>query len=101
MFGQWDRLGMRLPIERPDRYPRVDFSGCNMPAMDLTAYESESKQVLKAQLRATLEVIPVYTWYAPLSGALIFANKRNADYLGRPKDHRRSIPRRDRTRSLR
>jgi hypothetical protein len=21
MFGQWDRLGRRLPFERPDRYP--------------------------------------------------------------------------------
>jgi PAS domain S-box-containing protein len=58
-----------------------------MPAMDLPGYESESKQVLEAQLRATLEVTPAYTWYADPSGALTFVNKRLADYLGLPKDH--------------
>jgi PAS domain S-box-containing protein len=58
-----------------------------MPAMDLPGYESESKQVLEAQLRATLDVIPAYTWYADPSGALTFVNKRHADYLGLPKDH--------------
>jgi len=66
---------------------RVDFSGCNMPAMASPGHESESKQVLEAQLRATLEVIPAYTWYADPSGALTFVNKRHADYLGLPKDH--------------
>jgi len=50
-------------------------------------HESESRQVLEAQLRATLEVIPAYTWYALPSGALTFVNKRQADYLGLPKDH--------------
>jgi hypothetical protein len=60
---------------------RVDFSGCNMPAMDLPGYESESKRALEAQLRATLDVIPAYTWYADPSGALTFVNKRHADYL--------------------
>jgi formate hydrogenlyase transcriptional activator len=58
-----------------------------MATMDLPGHESESKQVLEAQLRATLEVIPAYTWYADPSGALTFANKRLADYLGLPKDH--------------
>jgi PAS domain S-box-containing protein len=58
-----------------------------MPAMDLPGYESESKQVLEAQLRATLDVIPAYTWYADPSGALTFVNNRHADYLGLPKDH--------------
>jgi PAS domain-containing protein len=43
---------------------------------------------LVAQLQATLNVIPAYTWYAALSGGLIFVNKRTADYLGLPKDHR-------------
>ncbi|MGA7400392.1 MAG: PAS domain-containing protein, partial [Candidatus Sulfotelmatobacter sp.] len=38
-------------------------------------------------MRATLEVIPAYTWYALPSGALTFVNKRHADYLGLPKDH--------------
>jgi PAS domain S-box-containing protein len=66
---------------------RVDFSGCNMPAMVSPGHQSESKQVLEAQLRATLEVIPAYTWYADPSGALTFVNKRHADYLGLPKDH--------------
>jgi PAS domain S-box-containing protein len=55
--------------------------------MDLPGYESESKQVLEAQLRATLEVTPAYTWYADPSGALTFVNKRLANYLGLPKDH--------------
>jgi formate hydrogenlyase transcriptional activator len=50
-------------------------------------HESESKQLLEAQLRATLDVIPAYTWYADPSGALTFVNKRHADYLGLPKDH--------------
>jgi PAS domain S-box-containing protein len=44
-------------------------------------------QRLEAQLRATLNVIPAYTWYAPPSGALTFVNERCADYLGLPKDH--------------
>jgi len=51
-------------------------------------HESESKPFLEeAQLRATLDVIPAYTWYADPSGALTFVNKRHADYLGLPKDH--------------
>jgi PAS domain S-box-containing protein len=50
-------------------------------------HESDSKQLLEAQLRATLDVIPAYTWYADPSGALTFINKRHADYLGLPKDH--------------
>jgi PAS domain S-box-containing protein len=39
-----------------------------------------------AQLQAILNVVPAYTWYAAPSGALIFVNKRTADYLGIPKD---------------
>ena len=41
----------------------------------------------EAQLQAILNVLPAYTWYAAPSGALIFVNKRTADYLGLPKDH--------------
>src|SRR6266478_3835565 len=52
-----------------------------------SGHESESKQLLEAQLRATLDVIPAYTWYASPSGALTFVNERTADYLGLPKDH--------------
>ena len=40
-----------------------------------------------AQLQATLNVIPAYTWYAAPTGGLTFVNKRTADYLGLPKDH--------------
>ncbi len=58
-----------------------------MPGMAPPGHESESNQALEAQLRATLEVIPAYTWYADPSGALTFVNKRHADYLGLPKDH--------------
>jgi formate hydrogenlyase transcriptional activator len=42
---------------------------------------------LEAQLQATLNVIPAYTWYALPYGGLTFANERTADYLGLPKDH--------------
>src|ERR1700740_3379400 len=58
-----------------------------MPAVASPGHESESKQPLEAQLRATLNVIPAYTWYAAPSGALTFVNERTADYLGLPKDH--------------
>jgi PAS domain S-box-containing protein len=40
-----------------------------------------------AQLQATLNVIPAYTWYTAPSGTLTFVNKRTADYLGLPEDH--------------
>src|ERR1700687_1776755 len=42
---------------------------------------------LKAQLQATLDMIPAFTWLAAPSGALLFVNSRCADYLGLPKDH--------------
>src|SRR6266567_1396826 len=42
---------------------------------------------LEAQLQATLNVIPAYTWYALPSGGLTFVNERTADDLGLPKDH--------------
>ena len=42
---------------------------------------------LEAQVRATLNMIPAYTWYAAQSGALTFVNERFADYLGLAKDH--------------
>src|SRR5580700_6897220 len=42
---------------------------------------------LEAQLRATLNVIPAYTWYALPTGGLTFVNERTADSLGLPKDH--------------
>jgi hypothetical protein len=51
------------------------------------ANESKSKDLLGAQLRATLDVVPAYTWHTNPSGALTFVYKRHADYLGLPKDH--------------
>ncbi|HEV3059793.1 MAG TPA: sigma 54-interacting transcriptional regulator [Vicinamibacterales bacterium] len=42
---------------------------------------------LTAQLQATLNMIPAYTWYAARSGGLTFVNERNADYGGLPSDH--------------
>src|SRR6476660_9464301 len=42
---------------------------------------------LKAQMQATLYMIPAFTWLAAPSGALLFVNSRCADYLGLPKDH--------------
>jgi formate hydrogenlyase transcriptional activator len=44
-------------------------------------------QSLEAQLQATLNMIPAFTWYAAPSGALLFVNSRNADYGGLPTDH--------------
>ena len=42
---------------------------------------------LEAQLQATLNMIPAHTWYAGLSGKLIFVNQRCADFLGLPQHH--------------
>jgi PAS domain S-box-containing protein len=42
---------------------------------------------LEARLQATLNVIPANTWYAAPTGALIFANRRSADYGGLSTDH--------------
>jgi len=44
-------------------------------------------QLLEAQLRATLNMIPAYTWYAAPTGGLTFVNERSAEYLDLPKDH--------------
>jgi PAS domain S-box-containing protein len=58
-----------------------------MRGMASPGLESNSKHLLEAQLRATLNVIPAYTWYATPSGGLTFTNERLSDYLGLPKDH--------------
>src|SRR2546426_7273452 len=42
---------------------------------------------LAAQLRATLDKIPAYTWYANPTGGLTFVNTRCADYFGLLSDH--------------
>jgi formate hydrogenlyase transcriptional activator len=41
----------------------------------------------EAQLQATLDKIPAYTWYATPTGGLSFVNARCADYLGLANDH--------------
>jgi hypothetical protein len=48
---------------------------------------TQQQASLEAQLQATLNVIPAYTWYALPTGALTFVNERTANYLGLPKDH--------------
>jgi PAS domain S-box-containing protein len=50
-------------------------------------YEPQSKYLLEAELQATLNLIPAYTWYADSSGALTFVNERLSNYLGLPNDH--------------
>src|SRR6266850_4516381 len=49
--------------------------------------KAEEQSRFLAQLRASLNVIPAYTWYAAPSGGLTFVNDRCADYFGLPKDH--------------
>src|SRR5262245_26307669 len=44
-------------------------------------------QQFEAHLRATLNMIPAYTFYTLPSGVLRFVNQRSADYLGLPQDH--------------
>jgi formate hydrogenlyase transcriptional activator len=48
--------------------------------------KSESKHLLEGQLRATLDVIPAFAWYASPSGSLMFVNERTAEYLGLSND---------------
>jgi PAS domain S-box-containing protein len=55
--------------------------------LDVNGVAAQKRPELEAQLQATLNVIPAYTWYALPSGALVFVNERTADYLGLPKDH--------------
>ena len=55
--------------------------------LDVNGGAAQKRPEIEAQLQATLNVIPAYTWYALPSGALTFVNERNADYLGLPNDH--------------
>jgi PAS domain S-box-containing protein len=55
--------------------------------LDVTGVAAPERPQFEAQLQATLNVLPAYTWYALPSGALTFVNERSADYLGLPKDH--------------
>jgi PAS domain S-box-containing protein len=49
--------------------------------------KAEEQSEFLAQLRAILNVLPAYSWYGTPSGSLTFVNKRQADFLGVPKDH--------------
>lgn len=42
---------------------------------------------LEAQLQATLNLIPAYTWYSSASGGLTFLCERGCEYLGLRADH--------------
>jgi PAS domain-containing protein len=55
----------------------------------MSSDDSKDQEALAnlAELQATLNVIPAYTWYASASGGLTFVNKRIADYLGLSQDH--------------
>ena len=53
---------------------------------DVNGVVAQKRPELEAELQATLNVIPGYTWYALPSGALVFVNEPTADYLGLPKD---------------
>jgi len=53
----------------------------------MASLADKSESGREAQLQATLNTIPAYTWYALPSGALTFVSDRTADYLGLPKDH--------------
>jgi len=55
--------------------------------LDVKSIAAQKRPELEAQLQATLNVIPAYTWYALPGGALTFVNERTANYLGLPKDH--------------
>jgi PAS domain S-box-containing protein len=55
--------------------------------LEVKSIAAQKRPELEAQLQATLNVIPAYTWYALPSGGLTFVNERTANYLGLPKDH--------------
>jgi len=49
--------------------------------------DNANTSALAAQLRATLDQIPAYTWYALPTGGLTFVNARCGEYLALPHDH--------------
>jgi PAS domain S-box-containing protein len=70
--------GCRIVLKTRERKMTVDID---------EGKKAEELSRFLAQLRATLNVIPAYTWCAAPSGGLIFVNKRTGDYLGLSKDH--------------
>jgi len=85
-------LYRELPV-RDESRQIVRWYGSSIDVDDRKRAEYEVRKhetvhvTLEAQLQATLNIIPAYTWYAGPSGALTFVNERCADYLGLPKDH--------------
>jgi PAS domain-containing protein len=77
-------------ISLPDVYPARKSYKTRRRKMTVDLDEgkkAEEQPGFAAQLQATLNVIPAYTWYAAPSGGLTFVNKRTADYIGLPTDH--------------
>jgi PAS domain S-box-containing protein len=70
---------------RDQRGRIIQWYGVTVDIDEVKKAEEEPRSA--AQLQATLNVVPAYTWYAAPSGGLTFVNKRTADYLGFTKDH--------------
>src|SRR5258708_29686952 len=49
--------------------------------------ESSMAESLRAQLLATLDLMPTLAWYATASGGLTYVNEGGAEYLGLSKEH--------------
>src|ERR1700688_3218338 len=73
-------------LRRPIRPPHREWKR-KMAVDGDEGNKVEEQPGFLAQLQAILNVLPAYTWYAAPSGALIFVNRRTADYLGLPEDH--------------
>src|SRR5262245_23526187 len=82
----------KLPLRNPNchtvtgRVSSVDIHDRKQAEYAVRKHETVHVP-LEAQLQATLNIIPAYTWYAVPSGALTFVNQRCADYLGLQADH--------------
>src|SRR6266446_3467014 len=48
---------------------------------------TQRRPPLRADLPASLNLIPAFAWYCNASGGLTFLNGRGSDYVGLPKDH--------------
>src|SRR5258707_786208 len=49
--------------------------------------ESSMGESLRAQLLATLDLMPTLAWYATPSGGLTYVNEGGAEYLGLSREH--------------
>jgi PAS domain S-box-containing protein len=90
-----DQRNRRAGVRQEVKYLKlVDFMDAtrwrtlaNGEMLDNRAGAQPMDEPLGTQLRATLSLIPAYTWYASPSGALRFVNERCAEYLGLSNDH--------------